>query len=168
MASVMPHPTQHPVPISATGLLINNRWIPSESGKTFATINPSTGEEICQIAEADAADVEKAVQAARAAFERGPWRKTLASERGRLLHRLADLIEKNADELARLESLDNGKPVAVAKAVDVAASPGCYRYFAGWADKVHGKTIPIDGDFFCYTRLHAVGVVGQTIPWNFR
>src|SRR5215813_4323387 len=98
MASVLSQPAQTPVPISATQLLINNRWISSESGKTFATINPSTGEEICQIAEADAADVEKAVRAARAAFERGPWRKTLASERGRLLHRLADLIETHADE----------------------------------------------------------------------
>jgi aldehyde dehydrogenase (NAD+) len=167
MASVMtPSPTSR-VAISATKLLINNRWIDSASGKTFATINPSTGEEICQIAEADAIDVEKAVQAARTAFERGPWRKTQASERGRLLLRLADLIEKNADELAHLESLDNGKPFSVAKAVDVAASAGCYRYFAGWADKVHGKTIPIDGDFFCYTRMEPVGVVGQIIPWNF-
>src|SRR5262249_17285421 len=167
MASVMSHPTEHQVPVSATQLLINNRWIPSESGKTFATINPSTGEEICQIAEADAADVEKAVRAARAAFDRGPWRKAAASERGRLINRLADLIEKHADELAALESLDNGKPVAVAKAVDVAASVACYRYFAGWADKIQGKTIPIDGDFFCYTRHEPVGVVGQIIPWNF-
>ncbi len=167
MASVMPHSTEHQVSVSATKLLINNRWVPSESGKTFATINPSTGEEICQIAEADAADVDKAVSAARAAFERGPWKKMQASERGRLLNRLADLIEKNADELAALEALDNGKPVSVAKAVDVAATAGCYRYFAGWADKVQGKTIPIDGDYFCYTRLEPVGVVGQIIPWNF-
>src|SRR5208282_3361866 len=134
MASVMSPRKESPVAISATRLLINNRWIPSESGKTFATINPSTGEEICEIAEADSADVEKAVKAARTAFDRGPWRKTLASERGRILHRLADLIEKHADELARLESLDNGKPVSVAKAVDVAATAACFRYFAGWAD----------------------------------
>lgn len=167
MATVMPHLTEQQVPITATRLLIDNDWISSESGKTFPTINPSTGEEICQIAEADAADVEKAVRAARAAFERGPWRKMQASDRGRLLHRLADLIETHADELASLESLDNGKPVAVAKAVDVAATAGCYRYFAGWADKVHGKTIPINGDFFCYTRHEPVGVVGQIIPWNF-
>src|SRR5579871_5478442 len=167
MASVMQHPAEQRVPVSATKILINNRWVPSVSGKTFATINPSTGEEICQIAEADAPDVEKAVQAARAAFEHGPWRKMAASERGRLLNRLADLIEKHTDELAALESLDNGKPVAVAKAVDVPASVGCYRYFAGWADKIQGKTIPIDGNFFCYTRLEPVGVVGQIIPWNF-
>jgi aldehyde dehydrogenase (NAD+) len=167
MASVMSAPQESQVAVSATKLLINNRWIPSESGKTFATINPSTGEEICQVAEADAADVEKAVQAARAAFEHGPWRKTPASERGRLLDRLADLIEEHAGELASLESLDNGKPVSVAKAVDVPATVACYRYFAGWADKVQGKTIPIDGDYFCYTRHEPVGVVGQIIPWNF-
>ncbi len=167
MASVMTQPQKHEIPISATKLLINNRWIPSASGKTFATINPSTGEEICQIAEADRADVDKAVAAARAAFEHGPWRKATASERGRLLHRLADLIETHADELARLEALDNGKPVAVARAVDVPKTVGCYRYFAGWADKIQGKTIPIDGNFFCYTRHEPVGVVGQIIPWNF-
>jgi aldehyde dehydrogenase (NAD+) len=159
--------TDSRVAVSATKLLINNRWVPSESGKTFATVNPSTGEEICQIAEADAADVDKAVHAARRAFEHGPWRKLPASQRGRMLHRLADLIEKHADELAALESLDNGKPVSIAKAVDVAATVGCFRYFAGWSDKVHGKTIPVDGDFFCYTRHEPVGVVGQIIPWNF-
>jgi len=167
MATVMPPPIEQQIPISATKLLINNRWVESESGRTFATVNPSTGEEICQIAEADAADVEKAVKAARNAFEKGSWRKTQASDRGRMLHRLADLIEQHADELAAIESLDNGKPVGVAKAVDVAATVGCYRYFAGWADKIHGKTIPIDGDFFCYTRHEPVGVVGQIIPWNF-
>jgi aldehyde dehydrogenase (NAD+) len=144
MASVMSKPQEIQAAVSATKLLINNRWIASESGKTFATINPSTGEEIRQIAEADAADVEKAVKAARAAFEHGPWRKMAASQRGTLLHRLADLIENSADELARIESLDNGKPVSVAKAVDVAATVACYRYFAGWADKIQGKTIPID------------------------
>jgi aldehyde dehydrogenase (NAD+) len=167
MASVLQHPVERYVPVSATKLLINNRWVASASGKTFPTINPATGEEICQVAEADAADVDVAVRAARAAFEHGPWRKMAASERGRLLNRLADLIEAHAEQLAQLESLDNGKPVSVAKAVDVAATVGCYRYFAGWADKVQGKTIPIDGDYFCYTRLEPVGVVGQIIPWNF-
>jgi aldehyde dehydrogenase (NAD+) len=166
MVSTLPIPTEVHVAPSVTRLLINNRWVPSESGKTFATINPSTGEEICQVAEADAADVDKAVKAARAAFE-GPWRKMRASERGRLLYRLADLIEANADELARLETLDNGKPLSIAKAVDVAKTVACYRYFAGWADKVQGKTIPIDGDFFCYTRHEPIGVVGQIIPWNY-
>jgi aldehyde dehydrogenase (NAD+) len=166
MVSTLAVPPEVHITPSVTKLLINNRWVPSESGKTFATINPSTGEEICQVAEADAADVDKAVKAARAAFE-GPWRKLRASERGRLLYRLADLIEANADELARLETLDNGKPLSIAKAVDVAKTVACYRYFAGWADKVQGKTIPIDGDFFCYTRHEPIGVVGQIIPWNY-
>jgi aldehyde dehydrogenase (NAD+) len=148
-------------------LLIGNRWVPSESGKTFATSNPSTGDEICQVAEADSADVDRAVRAARAAFEHGPWRALRASERGRLLNRLADLIEGNTEQLATLESLDNGKPFSVAKAVDVVKTVACYRYFAGWADKVHGKSIPVDGDFLCYTRHEPIGVVGQIIPWNF-
>ncbi|HSY73157.1 MAG TPA: aldehyde dehydrogenase family protein [Alloacidobacterium sp.] len=150
----------------AAKLLINNQWVASESGETFGTVNPSTGEEICQVAAANAADVDRAVQAARKAFE-GSWRKMNASERGQLLHRLADLIEKHTEELARLESLDNGKPVSVARRVDVSKAIACYRYFAGWTDKIQGKTIPIDGDFFCYTRHEPVGVVGQIIPWNY-
>jgi aldehyde dehydrogenase (NAD+) len=167
MISTLPMPTESQTGPAATKLLINNRWVSSESGKTFATVNPSTGEEICQVAEADAADVDKAVQAARRAFDQGPWKKMRASERGRLLHRLADLIEQNAEQLARLETLDNGKPLSIAKAVDVTKTIACYRYFAGWADKVQGKTIPIDGDFFCYTRHEPIGVIGQIIPWNY-
>ena len=151
----------------ATRLLIDNQWVPSESGKTFRTFNPATGEEIAQVAEADAADVDKAVKAARHAFERGPWRKTNASERGRLLYRLADLVEQHADELARLETLDNGMPIGVARGVALPLTIAAYRYYAGWADKNHGKTIPINGDYFCYTRHEPVGVVGQIIPWNF-
>jgi aldehyde dehydrogenase (NAD+) len=147
-------------------ILINNEWINSESGKTFSTVNPSSGEEICQVAEADSADVEKAVKAARRAFQ-GPWRRMSAAERGRLLGKLADLVEKHADELAHLETLDNGKPVHVARAADLPLTIACYRYYAGWADKIHGKTIPIAGDYFCYTRHEPVGVVGQIIPWNF-
>jgi aldehyde dehydrogenase (NAD+) len=153
--------------VSATKLLINNQWVDSASGKTFPTINPATGEVICQVAEADAADVDYAVRAARHAFEQGPWRTAAASERGRLLNRLADLIERHADELARLESLDNGKPYAVASAADLPLTIACYRYYAGWADKVQGRTIPVNGNYFCYTRLEPVGVVGQIIPWNF-
>jgi aldehyde dehydrogenase (NAD+) len=159
--------TELKVAVPELKLLIDNRWVESESGRTFATVNPSTGEEICQVAEADSADVDRAVLAARAAFEHGPWPKMPASERGGLLYRLADLIENNADAMARLESLDCGKPVSVARAVDVAKTIACYRYFAGWADKVQGKTIPIDGDFLCYTRHEPIGVVGQIIPWNY-
>src|ERR1700719_3430944 len=156
------------VKISATKLLINGQWVSSASGKTFPTINPSTGEVITQVAEADAPDVDKAVSAARAAFETGAWRKKLsASQRGNLMYKLADLIEKNADELAQLEALDNGKPYHVARAADVALTIACYRYFAGWADKNQGKTIPVNGPYFTYTKHEPVGVAGQIIPWNF-
>src|ERR1700723_2837887 len=108
MASVLSSPSETRAAVSATKLLINNRWVNSQSGKTFATINPTTGEEICQVAEADAADVDLAVKAARKAYDHGPWHTMSGRERGRLLTRLADLIEKNADELAALESMDNG------------------------------------------------------------
>jgi len=155
------------VKIGATKLLINNQWVNSVSGKTFPTINPSTGEVITQVAESDAADVDKAVAAARAAFDKGAWKKMSASQRGVLMNKLADLIEKNADELAQLEALDNGKPYAVAKAADVPLTVACYRYYAGWADKNQGKTIPVNGNYFCYTKHEPVGVVGQIIPWNF-
>ena len=168
MSSVLSMPTERRVALPSTKLLINNRWVPSESGKTFGTINPATGEEICQVAEADVADVNKAVVAARAAFApKSPWRRMSAAERGKLLNRLADLVEKHSDELAKLEALDNGKPYAVAKAADLPLAVACYRYYAGWADKVQGKTIPIGNDYFCYTRHEPVGVVGQIIPWNF-
>jgi len=156
------------VKVSATKLLINNKWVDAASGKTFPTINPSTGETIVQVAEADAADVDKAVAAARAAFEKGPWRKKFsAHQRGVLMNKLADLIEKNKEELAELESLDNGKPYHVALAADLPLTIACYRYYAGWADKIHGKTIPVQGNYFCYTKHEPVGVVGQIIPWNF-
>src|SRR5450755_148730 len=166
MAAAISSPIESQAAVSATKLLINGQWVNSESGKTFATINPTTGKEICQVAEADAADVNKAVKAARAAFN-GPWRKMSGSERGRLLNKLADLIERNAEELARLESLDNGKPFAVAKAADLTLTVACYRYYAGWADKLQGKTIPVNGDYFTYTKHEPVGVVAQIIPWNF-
>jgi len=156
-----------PVALPPGRLLIGGQWRASLSGKQFPTINPATEEEICQIAEADAADVDLAVVAARKAFEHGPWPRMAASERGKLLHRLADLMEKHRDELITLEVLDNGKPYLTARTVDVPLSIACYRYFAGWADKIQGKTIPIGGDYFCYTRHEPVGVVGQIIPWNF-
>jgi len=167
MATTLALPNDIKVELPEPKLLIDNRWVDAASGRTFATVNPSTGEEICQVAEADAEDVDRAVRAARHAFERGPWRNMPASERGRLLLRLAELIESHSSELARLEALDNGKPVSVATAVDVAKTAACYRYFGGWADKIHGKTIPIDGDYLCYTRHEPIGVVGQIIPWNF-
>lgn len=150
-----------------TRLLINNQWVDSESGKTFPTLNPANGEEITRVAEAGVGDVDKAVAAARIAFDKGPWRTTSAAQRGQLINRLADLIEQNAEEIARLETLDNGMPLSVARHVALPLTIAHFRYFAGWADKNHGKTIPINGNYFCYTRHEAVGVVGQITPWNF-
>ena len=155
------------VKIGQTKLLINGEWQAAESGKTFDTINPANEEVIAKVAEADKADVDKAVAAARQAFETGPWRKMSASERGRLMYKLADLIEQNLDELAALETLDNGKPIRESKYADLPLTIACYRYYAGWADKIQGKTIPINGPYFCYTRHEPVGVAGQIIPWNF-
>lgn len=161
-------PAPHPkVKIGPTKLLINGEWQASHTGKTFATINPATEEVIAQVAEADAQDVDRAVQAARKAFDEGPWRKMSATERGRLMYKLADLIEKHKEELAQLETLDNGKPISDALAADLPLTIACYRYYAGWADKVQGKTIPINGPYFCYTRHEPVGVCAQIIPWNF-
>ncbi|MCF4967588.1 aldehyde dehydrogenase family protein [Nostoc sp. CMAA1605] len=154
------------VKIGATRLLINNEWVDSVSGRRFETINPATGEVICEVAEADAPDVDKAVKAARQAFNSGEWSKLSATRRGELLYKLADLIAENIDELARLETLDNGKPLRDS-VEDLELAIACYRYYAGWADKVQGKTIPISGPYFCYTRHEPVGVVGQIIPWNF-
>ncbi len=148
-------------------LFIGGKWQDSVSGKTFPTINPATGETICQVAEGDKADIDLAVKAARKAFEEGPWPKMSAAERGRLLNKLADRIESEREELAALESLDNGKPLRDSLAADLPLSIKCYRYYAGWADKNHGKTIPVEGNYFCYTRHEPVGVVGQIIPWNF-
>ena len=168
MATVVSEPTSSKVQIKQTKMLIDNKWIDSVSGKKFETINPATGEVLANVAEADAPDVDLAVKAARKAFHsKAPWRRMSASERGKLLNRLADLIEENIEELATLESLDNGKPRHVARTADLPLVIACYRYYAGWADKIQGKTIPINGDYFCYTRHEPVGVVGQIIPWNF-
>jgi aldehyde dehydrogenase (NAD+) len=159
--------TAQPPKVKDQKMLIGGRWVDAASGKTFETVNPATGEVICRVAEGDKADVDRAVQAARKAFESGPWPKMDASQRGRLLNKLADAIEANIDELAALETLDNGKPLRDSRAADLPLSIKCYRYYAGWADKIHGKTIPVEGNYFCYTRHEPVGVVGQIIPWNF-
>ncbi len=148
-------------------MLIGGEWRDSVSGKTFQTRNPATEEVIAEVAEGDQADIDLAVKAARQAFETGEWPQMDARDRGRLLLRLADLIEENFDELAALETLDNGKPISDSRAADVPLVIDCLRYYAGWADKIHGDTIPIRGDNFCYTRREPVGVCGQIIPWNF-
>jgi aldehyde dehydrogenase (NAD+) len=148
-------------------MLVGGRWVESASGKSFPTLNPATGEVICQVAEGDRADIDLAVKAARKAFEAGAWRKMTPADRARLMYKLADAIEANKDELARLESLDNGKPIRDSLAADLPLTVQCYRYYAGWADKIQGKTIPVNGPYLCYTRHEPVGVVGQIIPWNF-
>jgi aldehyde dehydrogenase (NAD+) len=150
-----------------TKMLIDGKWRDSASGKTFGTYNPATEELIAEVAEGDAADIDLAVKAARKAFDSGPWRKTDARDRGILMNKLADLIEKNIDDLAELETLDNGKPISESRHGDLPLVVDCFRYYAGWADKIHGQTVPIRGNYFCYTRREPVGVAGQIIPWNF-
>jgi len=147
-------------------LLINGKFVDSVSEKTFPTINPFTEEKIIDVQEGDQADINLAVNAARNAFN-GIYRKMSAYERGLKMLKLADLIEKNIDDLATLESLDNGKPFSFSRNIDIQLAIKCLRYYAGYADKVHGQTIPIEGPYFCYTRHEPVGVVGQIIPWNF-
>ncbi|XP_061395852.1 aldehyde dehydrogenase, mitochondrial-like [Musca vetustissima] len=165
--AAMPEPNTNP-DILYTGLFINNEWHKSKSGKTFETINPSIEKSIAEIQCAGKEDVNLAVQAARNAFKLGsPWRRMDASQRGVLINRLADLLERDIVYLASLETLDNGKPFAMSYNVDLPMAIKNLRYFAGWADKNHGKTIPMDGDFFAYTRHEPVGVCAQIIPWNF-
>jgi phenylacetaldehyde dehydrogenase len=150
-------------------LLIDGKLVNAASGKTFAVYNPATGTILAQVAEADAVDVDLAVKAARRAFDDGPWSWMSPSERGKLLWKLADLIEQHSEELAEIESIDNGKPVAVARMADVPLAVDMFRYMAGWATKITGSTIPLSfpGEFLSYTLREPVGVVGQIIPWNF-
>ncbi|CAE6471136.1 unnamed protein product [Rhizoctonia solani] len=151
-----------------TGLFINNEFVASVTGDTLITVNPSTEEEICKVQAASAKDIDLAVQAARKAFNTTWGKHVPGTQRGTLLHKLADLIERDAQTLAELEALDNGKPVAVARDVDVADSVGCLRYYAGWADKNHGQTIEVNDDTkMAYTRHEPIGVCGQIIPWNY-
>jgi len=148
-------------------LLIDGQWV--DGAKTFDTVNPATGEPLTQVIEASAADVDRAVAAARRAFDdkSGPWRKMSASERGRLIWRLADLIEQHIDELAELETLDNGKPIFESRNVDMPMVIDVLRYYAGWATKIHGETVNTFDSAFTYTLREPVGVVGLIIPWNF-
>src|SRR5271155_1382330 len=151
-------------------MLINGKWVDAASGKTFPTYNPATGDVLANVAEGDKEDINRAVAAARAAFDGGPWSKATPSKRSKLMWKLADLIEKHAEEFAQLESLDNGKPVNVARAADVPGTIEMFRYMAGWATKIEGNTIPLSAGgakFFAYTLREPVGVVGQIIPWNF-
>jgi phenylacetaldehyde dehydrogenase len=154
-------------------LFINGRWVPAASGLTFPTYNPGTGEVLSHVAEGTKPDVDAAVQAARKAFDHGPWHRLTASERGRMIWKLADLIEQHAEELATLESLDNGKQLTIARAADVPLAVDLLRYMSGWTTKIEGNTIPISVPYTPGARYHAftlrepVGVVAQIIPWNF-
>jgi aldehyde dehydrogenase (NAD+) len=148
-------------------LFINGEFIESKSQKTFETYNPSTGEILANVYEAGKEDIDLAVKAARKAFDEGPWSKMSASERSRLMYKLAELMENNREELAQLETLDNGKPIRETTNADIPLAIDHMRYFAGWSTKIVGQTIPVNGPFFNYTRHEAVGVVGQIIPWNF-
>jgi phenylacetaldehyde dehydrogenase len=148
-------------------MFIDGKWVEAASGKTFPTYDPATGEVMVQVAEGDREDINRAVKAARKAFDGGAWSDLTASERGRLIWKLADLIEQNLEQFAQLESLDNGKPLSVARVADVPLAVDLFRYMAGWATKIEGNTIPFSSKFLAYTRREPVGVVGQIIPWNF-
>ncbi|KAI0482641.1 aldehyde dehydrogenase [Xylariaceae sp. FL0804] len=150
-----------------TGLFINNEFVKATSGDKITSINPSNEEEICAVEAAGAEDVDRAVAAARAAFEAPAWRDLPGTARGRLMARLADLVEEEREALATLETWDNGKPYGESLDMDVAEVANCLRYYAGWADKIHGQTIPTTPQKFAYTLRQPVGVCGQIIPWNF-
>ncbi|HJY87553.1 MAG TPA: aldehyde dehydrogenase family protein [Candidatus Acidoferrales bacterium] len=148
-------------------LFIGGKWVESASGKTFPTINPATGEMLTVIAEGDERDADAAVGAARQAFESGPWPEMSASDRARLLWKIGDLIDKYREELGRLETLDNGKPISESRQIDMPMVAEVFRYYAGWATKIHGETVPVRGPFLHYTLREPLGVVAAIVPWNF-
>ncbi|KAG7481211.1 hypothetical protein MATL_G00064520 [Megalops atlanticus] len=160
-----------PVPdlkITHTKIFINNEWHESSCGRKIPVYNPASGELLCEVEEGVQEDIDKAVGCARDAFQLGsPWRRMDASERGRLLNKLADLVERDRLKLATLESIDSGKLFLMAYFVDLKGTINTLRYYGGWADKIQGKTIPVDGEYFTFTRHEPIGVCGQIIPWNF-
>ncbi len=158
--------TTLPIQPQFTDLYINGAWTKSKSGKTFTDICPITAAPYCEVAEGDAADIDLAVKAAREALDKGPWGTMPGAARGMLLWKLADQLEARAEQIIQLETIDNGKPVFESK-IDLAQTVAIFRYFAGWADKIEGTTIPVAGPQFVYTRREPVGVVGAIIPWNF-
>ncbi|KAJ7943625.1 Aldehyde dehydrogenase [Quillaja saponaria] len=166
-AAATEEPIQPPVEIQETQLFIDGKFVDAASGKTFPTLDPRTGDVIAHVAEGDAEDINRAVAAARKAFDEGPWPKMTAYERQRILLRFADLLEKHNDELAALETWDNGKPYEQSAKIEVPMLVRLFRYYAGWADKIHGLTIPADGPFHVQTLHEPIGVAGQIIPWNF-
>ena len=147
-------------------LFINNEWRDAEGSKTLDVVNPATEEIVAEVASADRADVDAAVRAARAALN-GPWSKMSARDRGRLLWRVGDALMERADEIARLETLHNGKPIFESRQIEIPAAAECFQYYAGWADKLHGETIPVRGEYLAYTLREPVGVIAAIVPWNF-
>ena len=152
--------------ITANQLFINNEWRPSSSGKTMPVVNPATEEVIAEVPSADRGDVDLAVAAARAALA-GPWSKLSARERGRLVRRLGERLMERADDVARLETLHNGKPISESRQIEIPAAAECFEYYGGWSDKVMGETIPVKGNHLTYTLREPVGVVAAIVPWNF-
>src|SRR5690348_8333276 len=148
-------------------LFIDGKWVDAASGKTFASINPATGQVLTQLADGDARDADAAVQSARRAFESAPWAEMNASDRGRILWKIGDLIDKYNEELGTLETLDNGKPIFESCQVDMPMVAEVFRYYAGWATKIHGETVPVRGPFLHYTLREPVGVVAAIVAWNF-
>ncbi len=148
-------------------LLIHGAWTDAASGKSFSTINPATEEIITRVAEAGAADIDAAVKSARRALEEGPWRLMTGAQRGRLLRRLADLIERDRENLVTLEAIDAGKPLAATRRQDLPAAIDCLEYYAGWADKIAGEIVPARADALTYVTRQPVGVVAAIVPWNF-
>ncbi|CAF1398608.1 unnamed protein product, partial [Didymodactylos carnosus] len=148
-------------------IFINNEWHKAAKGKTFAVINPSTGEKLCQVEEGTKADVDKAVEAARQAFkEDSEWRKMEPAARGALMRKFAEYLRRDIDYLAKLETLNNGKPLEESR-LDIISSADCIDYYSGWVDKIAGETLPSAPDAFLYTRHEPIGVCGQIIPWNY-
>src|SRR5215469_232607 len=147
-------------------LFINGEWRDASSGRTLDVVNPATEEVIASVASAGTGDVDDAVAAARAAFG-GPWSKLSARERGRLVWKMGEKLLDRADEIARLETLHNGKPIFESRQIEVPAAAECLQYYAGWADKIHGETVPVKGSYLTYTLREPVGVVAAIVPWNF-
>ncbi|GAA0159760.1 dehydrogenase [Lithospermum erythrorhizon] len=166
-ATALEDPIKPSVKVEYTQLLINGQFVDAASGKTFKTLDPRTGDVIADVAEGDAEDIDRAVGAARKAFDEGPWPRMTAYERSKILLGTADLIEKHNHEIAALETWDNGKPYEQSAQVEVPMIARIFRYYAGWADKIHGMTVPSDGSYHCQTLHEPIGVAGQIIPWNF-
>src|SRR5438874_11603200 len=147
-------------------LFINNEWRDAAGAKTIEVVNPATEEVIAEVASAEQADVDAAVASARAALD-GPWSRLSARDRGRIVWKIGEKLLERADEIARLETLHNGKPIFESRQIEVPAAAECFQYYAGWADKIHGETVPVKGNYLAYTLREPVGVVAAIVPWNF-